>query len=95
MRHSEREDNMNCGGFDDRAEGVLVIKTGKLSVALCNEAHFEALNGSIRKKFSSKNPFGTNNISIGGPRNKIPSVICLKRLDFVIHGSKPSWVFGS
>ena len=35
VRHSEREDNMNCGGFDDRAEGVLVIKTGKLSVALC------------------------------------------------------------
>ena len=27
--------------------------------------------------------------------NKIPSVIYLKRLHFIIHGSKPSWVFGS
>ena len=58
MRHDEREDNTNCGGFDYKAEGVRVIKNEKLSVALCNEARFEALNGSIRKKFSPKNPFG-------------------------------------
>ena len=49
MRHGEREDNTNCGGFDYRAEGVRVIKTKKSSVALCNEARFEALNGSIGK----------------------------------------------
>ena len=95
MRHGEREDNTNCGGFDYRAEGVRVIKTKKLSVALCNEACFEALNGSIGKKFSPKNPFGTDNINIGGPRDKIPSMICLKRLYLTIHVRKPSWVFGS
>ena len=92
MRHGEREDNT---GFDYEDEGVRVIKTGKLSVALFNEARFEALNESIEKKFRPKNPFGTDNISIGGPRNKIPSMICLKRLYLVIHGSKPSWVFGN
>ena len=95
MRHGEREDNTNCGGFDYRAEGVHVIKTGKLSVALCHETRFEALNGSIRKKFSPKNPFGIAYISSGGSRNKIPSVIYLKRLHFIIHGNKPSYVFGS
>ena len=95
MRHGEREDNMNCGGFDHKVEGVRVIKTKKLSIAFCHEMRFEALNGSIIKKFSSKNPFGTDYISIGGPRNKIPSVIYLNRLHFIIHGSKPSWVFGS
>ena len=36
MRHDKREDNTNCGGFDDRDEGGHVIKTRKLSVALCN-----------------------------------------------------------
>ena len=84
MRHSERGDNTNCGGFDNRAEGVCVVKTGKLSVALCNEACFEALNGSIEKKFSPKNPFGIDSIIIGGPRDKIPSMICWNNFNYKV-----------
>ena len=64
--NGEREEKPNCRYFDYRTEGFMVVDAPFLMKTLGDQASFESINLSIRRKFSLVYPSTANDRSIGG-----------------------------
>ena len=65
----EREEKPNCHDFDYGTKGFLVVDTSFLMESLGDQASFESINMSIRRKFSLVYPSTSDDRSIGGARD--------------------------
>jgi len=86
---SYSEDRADSGRFDNRTEGFIVVNTGALSEATKNPTSFVSLQRTISVEFMFENPFSGDHVGIGGPRDKLPSVIVHEGIIFFFHGATP------
>jgi hypothetical protein len=83
---SKSEDCANCSKFDNRTESFVIVDAGLLSEAAEDPTCPVAVQRAISMEFMFKNPFAGDYISLGGARNKIPSMICHEGSKFFFHG---------
>ena len=62
--------------------------------AFGNKTRFVLGRGTVRRRFELIDPFATNNWSVGGSWNELPSPIELEGSEFSTHGGHPFRVFG-
>jgi len=86
---SYSENCTDSGWFDNGTEGFLVVNAGALSEAAKDPTSLLTVQRAISMKFMFENPFSGDHIGIGGPRNKIPSVVVHESGIFLFHGTTP------
>jgi hypothetical protein len=86
---SYSEDCADSGRFDNGTESFIVVNTGALSEAAKNPTSLVSIQRAISMKFMFEDPFSGDHVGIGGPRNKIPSVIVHESGIFLFHGATP------
>lgn len=92
---SKRENKPNGSWLNDRTKGGIKLLAWKLSVAFGYKTRLVALNSAIREKFSFKNPTAAHNVLMHRSRNKRPSMVVMKSLDFIMHGCHSFGMMGS
>ena len=65
----------NGSGFDDEAEGFVVVNTFVLVKTFSNEAGFVLVRNAVRSGLEFINPFASDDMAIHGSRNKLPYLI--------------------
>ena len=90
----EREEKSNCRYFDYWTESFMVVDAPFLMETLGNQAGFESVNTSIKRKFSLVYPSTSNDRSIGGTRNQRPGTVADESRVLILHGLNPMGVFG-
>lgn len=65
------------------------VGTRDLSESLINQSSVMALNSPINMKLCTKDPLGSNNISVRGTRHYISSVTRTNSINFLLHGKMP------
>ncbi|GMP58789.1 hypothetical protein CsSME_00022334 [Camellia sinensis var. sinensis] len=73
-----------------RRKGLQVINSIGLGVAFSYQASLKSLNSSIRKILSSINSTTTHNRFARWQRGKVPGLILMKSMHFLIHGRLPT-----
>jgi hypothetical protein len=86
---SYSEDCADSGRLDNGTESFIVVNTGALSEAAKDPTSLVSIQRSISMKFMFKDPFSSDHVGIGGPRNKIPSIIVHEGGIFLFHGATP------
>jgi hypothetical protein len=81
----ESEEKTNGGCFDNWGEGVGVINTGDLVVALCNESSFVSRRGSFWV-LEFENEFCADDFPICWTRYDVPGAVLFEGFDFGLHG---------
>ena len=92
---SHTKEQTNSGQFSNMSKGFSIINAFDLAVALRNQPGFVALDGPIGFKFDLVHPFAPYRAFVRWVRNKGPSMIGLKSVDFMFHGSTPLWILDS
>ena len=72
---SKGQEKANGGGFDDGAEGFMVVDAFILKKTCSNETSFILVRNAIRSGVEFVNPFTTDDGMIEGSRNKLPCLI--------------------
>jgi hypothetical protein len=88
-RESQGEHNTDSGGFDDGAEGLLIINAGTLSEASENPSGLVTIKRAISEKFVTINPFTGNNVHAWWTGNERPGRIGLESVKFRLHRGTP------
>jgi hypothetical protein len=86
---SKGEHCADCSRFDNRTESFVVVDAGPLSEAADDPTCIVSVQRAISMKFMFENPLAGDNISLGGARNKIPSVVRHESSIFFFHGMTP------
>jgi hypothetical protein len=86
---SYSEDCADSGRFDNRTESFIVVNTGALSEDAKDSTSLVSIQRTISMKFMFEDPFSSDHVGIGGPRNKIPSIIVHESGIFFFHGTTP------
>ena len=69
------QEKANGGGFDDGAEGFVVVYAFILMETFSNEMGFVLVRNPIRSRLEFINPFASDDRMIEGSRNKQPCLI--------------------
>ena len=72
---SKGQEKANGGGFDDGAEGFMIVDAFVLKKTFSNEMSFILVRNAIRSGLEFVNPFTFNDRTIEGSRNKLPCLI--------------------
>uniref|UniRef100_M8AXT3 Pleiotropic drug resistance protein 5 n=1 Tax=Aegilops tauschii TaxID=37682 RepID=M8AXT3_AEGTA len=87
--NSQGQKQTDSGRFDNWTERILIIKTVPLLKAFRRKPRLVALDRPIRMLLDLEHPLGVNNVAPRHGRNKAPSIIPLKSLKLLFHGSTP------
>ena len=74
-RVSQSKDSVNGGWLDNGAEGFVIVNAGSLSEPVENPVGLVSVQGTISMELVFENPFSSDNIRLGRPRNEVPSMI--------------------
>ena len=65
------QEKTNGSGFDDGAEGFVVVNTFVLVKTFCNQPGFVLVRNTVRSGLEFINPFASDDRAIEGSRNKL------------------------
>jgi hypothetical protein len=77
LSKSHRDQELNSGWFDNRAKGILVVKTISLFESFYNKPCLVSLNRAIRLLFNFECPLAVYNIYFRMRGNKPPCFVLL------------------
>jgi hypothetical protein len=89
LRHSERKNDADGGGFDDGTESLVEINARLLCETTNNPVCLVTSKISIGIEFVTKNPFATYDISTRRGRDESPGLVLEKSAIFFLHGLAP------
>ena len=69
------QEKANDGGFDDGAEGFVVVYAFVLMETFNNETSFVMVRNPIKTGLEFINPFASDDMTIEGSRNNLPCLI--------------------
>ena len=72
---SKGQEKAHGGGFDDGAEGFMVVDAFVLKKTFSNETSFILVRNTIRSGLEFVNPFTFDDGTIEGSRNRLPCLI--------------------
>ena len=92
LRNGERENDSDCGWFDDGAKSLIEVNARLLSETTNNPASLVPGKRSIGVKFVTKNPFAADDVSTWGRGNERPGLIMHESIILFLHCVPPRWI---